>query len=113
MPLPPEETPIGLFGGMSNRKSSKGGGQAQLIIIILAIVLMILAPIIAQLIYFAISRRREYLADASGALYTRYPEGLASALEKIANSTSQLKSANQANAPLYILIPFSRGAQQG
>ena len=69
---------------------------------------MILAPIIAQFIYFAISRKREYLADASSALYTRYPEGLASALEKIAGSTTQLKSANQASAPMYIINPFRK-----
>jgi heat shock protein HtpX len=67
---------------------------------------MILAPIIAQLIYYAISRKREYLADASSALYTRYPEGLASALEKIGASTQQLKSANQATAPMYTVNPL-------
>jgi heat shock protein HtpX len=60
------------------------------------------------LIYFAISRKREYLADASSALYTRYPEGLASALEKLGGSTVQLKSANQATAPMYIINPFRR-----
>ncbi len=90
----------------SRRDSSSGGGQGQLIIMAVAIVLMILAPIMAQLIYFAISRRREYLADASGALYTRYPEGLASALEKLAASPAQLKSANKATAPMYIINPF-------
>jgi heat shock protein HtpX len=67
---------------------------------------MILAPIMAQLLYFAISRKREYLADASSALYTRYPEGLASALEKLAASTTQLQSANQATAPMYTVNPF-------
>ncbi len=99
-----------LFGGMtrSRRDSSSGGGGAQLIILVVAIVLMILAPIFAQLIYFAISRKREYLADASSALYTRYPEGLASALEKIAASTYQLKSASQATAPMYIINPFRK-----
>jgi heat shock protein HtpX len=98
------------FGGMarSRRSSSAGGGGGQLIILVVAIVLMILAPIVAQLIYFAISRKREYLADASSALYTRYPEGLASALEKIAASTGQLKSANQATAPMYIMNPFRK-----
>lgn len=99
-----------LFGGMggsrSRRSSSSGGGPAQLIIFAIAIVLMILAPIMAQLIYFAVSRKREYLADASGALYTRYPEGLASALEKLAASTMQLKSANKATAPMYIINPL-------
>lgn len=105
-----------LFGGMAgNRRSSSSrggsGGQAMIIVAIVAILLAILAPIFAQLIYFAISRRREYLADASGALYTRYPEGLASALEKIAGSTLELKSANQASAPMYIMNPFRRGGK--
>lgn len=98
-----------IFGGMGGSRrssSSSGGGQAQLIILIVALVFMILAPIMAQLIYFAVSRKREYLADASGALYTRYPEGLASALEKIGASTGQLKSANKATAPMYIINPF-------
>jgi len=96
-----------IFGGGS-RRSSKGGGQGQLIILAVAIILMILAPIMAQLIYFAISRKREYLADASSALYTRYPDGLASALEKLGASTGQLKSANQATAPMYIVNPFRK-----
>jgi len=102
---------FGSLGGGRSRGSSGGGGYAALIIMIVAIVLMIVAPIAAQLIYFAVSRRREYLADASGALYTRYPEGLASALEKISNSTVELKTANQAYAPMYILNPFRRGGK--
>jgi len=99
-----------LFGGMggSRRSSSGGGGAGQIIIIIVAVILMILAPIMAQLIYFAISRKREYLADASSALYTRYPEGLASGLEKISSSTEQLRTANQATAPMYIINPFRK-----
>ncbi|HAV10802.1 MAG TPA: peptidase M28 [Dehalococcoidia bacterium] len=98
-----------IFGGVGNRRrSSSGGGSAQLIILIIGLVFMILAPIAAQFIYFAISRKREYLADASSALYTRYPEGLASALEKIASSTNQLKSANNATAPMYIINPFRK-----
>jgi len=99
-----------LFGGMgrTRRSSSGGGGSGQIIIILVAIALMILAPIMAQLIYFAVSRRREYLADASSALYTRYPEGLASALEKIAASPEQLKSANKATAPMYTVNPFRK-----
>lgn len=98
------------FGGAGSRRSSssRGGGQGQIIILVVALVFMILAPIFAQLIYFAISRKREYLADASSALYTRYPEGLASALEKLAGSTEQLKSANQATAPMYIINPFRK-----
>jgi heat shock protein HtpX len=98
------------LGGAGSRRSSssKGGGQGQIIILVAALVFIILAPIFAQLIYFAISRKREYLADASSALYTRYPEGLASALEKLAASTEQLKSANQATAPMYIINPFRK-----
>ena len=98
------------WGGMSRsrRDSSSGAGGIQLIIIIVAVVLLILAPIFAQFIYFAISRKREYLSDACSALYTRYPEGLASALEKITTSTVQLKSANQATAPMYIINPFRK-----
>jgi len=99
-----------IFGGAGSRRSSSsgGGGGGQIIILVVALVFMILAPIMAQLIYFAISRKREYLADASGALYTRYPEGLASALEKLGASTGQLKSANQATAPMYIINPFRK-----
>jgi len=96
-------------GGSGGRRSGGGGGgNGAAIIVVVAILLAILAPIFAQLIYFAISRKREYLADASGALYTRYPEGLASALEKIADSTVGVKSANQAFAPMYIANPFRK-----
>jgi heat shock protein HtpX len=95
-------------GAGSRRSSSKGGGGGNIIILVVALAFMILAPIFAQLIYFAISRKREYLADASGALYTRYPEGLASALEKLGTATGQLKSANKATAPMYIVNPFRR-----
>jgi len=100
-----------IFGSMTGSRrssSSGGGGQGQIIILIVALVFMILAPIMAQLIYFAISRKREYLADASSALYTRNPEGLASALEKLGASTGQLKSANKATAPMYITNPFRK-----
>ncbi len=96
-----------IFGGAGrSRRSSSGGGQGQIIILIVGLVFMILAPIMAQLLYFAVSRKREYLADASGALYTRYPEGLASALEKLGASTTPVKSANKATAPMYIVNPF-------
>jgi len=98
------------FGGVT-RRSSSGGGNGEIIILLPAVALMIFAPIMAQFIYLAISRKREYLADASSALYTRYPEGLASALEKIGASTEQLKSANNATAPMYILNPFRKGGR--
>ena len=99
-----------LSGASSGRRSisSGGGGGAQLIILVFGVVLMILAPIAAQLIYFAVSRKREYLADASSALYTRYPEGLASALEKLASSNISVRAANQATAPMYIINPFHK-----
>jgi heat shock protein HtpX len=103
-------TRILFFSGMSggNRRGSNnnGGGAAQIIILAIGLVLMIIAPIIAQILYFSISRKREYLADASSALYTRYPEGLASALEKLQNNNTQVKNANKATAPLYISNPF-------
>jgi heat shock protein HtpX len=96
---------IGIMGGGSRRRDS-GGGGAQAIVMLLGLLLVILAPIFAQLIYFAVSRKREYLADASSALYTRYPEGLASALEKLGASTNQVRAANQATAPMYTINPF-------
>jgi heat shock protein HtpX len=94
-----------LFFSGAGRRSSGGGGGG-LIILAVGIGLLILAPILAQIIYFTVSRKREYLADASSALYTRYPEGLASALEKISASPVQLKSANKATAPMYTINPF-------
>lgn len=98
----------GMGGGRRGSSRDRDGGGAQIIVLVIAVVLMILAPILAQLIYFAISRRREYLADASSALYTRYPEGLASALEKLANSDTSVKAANQATAPMYTINPFKK-----
>lgn len=79
------------------------------IFLIVGIVGIILAPLAAQLMQMAISRRREYLADASGALLTRYPEGLASALEKISNAVKPMKSASHATAHLFIADPFAGG----
>ncbi len=93
------------WGGRGNN-DNKGGGQFQLILMILAIILSILAPIAAVLMQLAISRKREFLADANGALLTRYPEGLASALEKISGDSEKLKVANKATAHLYIANPF-------
>jgi heat shock protein HtpX len=98
----------GMSGGGRRSSRSGGGGQGQAIVAIIGILLMILAPIFAQLLYFAISRRREYLADASSALYTRYPEGLASALEKLATSDTQVRTANKATAPMYTINPFQK-----
>lgn len=92
------------WGGRS--RDNEGGGQLRLILIIVAIILSILAPIAAVLMQLAISRKREFLADASGALLTRYPEGLARALEKISTDTEPLEAANRATAHLYITNPF-------
>ena len=88
------------------RGGKEGGGQAQLIMMLVGIILAILTPIIAKLIQLAISRKREFLADASAALLTRYPEGLASALEKISNNPTPLTRINKATAHLYISSPF-------
>jgi len=94
---------------------SRGGDdRAKLFMTIAGIALAILAPLIAVLIQLAISRKREFLADASGALLTRYPEGLASALEKIGSYDRPMKKANNATAHLFISNPFgARGANKG
>jgi len=93
---------MSFFGG--GRRDDRGSGGN--IMAILGIVAIILAPIAATMIQMAISRKREFLADASGALLTRYPEGLASALEKISSDPNPLKSANNSTAHLYISNPF-------
>ena len=90
----------------SRRSDDRESGQLQFVFMILAVVLSILAPIAAVLMQLAISRKREFLADASGALLTRYPEGLARALEKISGDTEELEAANRATAHLYIANPF-------
>ena len=92
--------------GLGGRRDSRDRGGAGGIIVIVAIVLAILTPIIATLIQFAVSRQREYLADASGAMLTRYPPGLASALRKISQDPEALEVANKATASLYIANPL-------
>ena len=94
---------IRFFGG-GRKSDDKGGG----IIMIVGLVLLILSPIIAEIIKLAISRKREYLADASAALMTRYPEALARALEKISQSNLPLKKASTATAHLFISNPFKK-----
>jgi heat shock protein HtpX len=101
----------GLFFG-GGRGRDRGGGGGNPIILIVALVAMILAPLGAQLIRFAVSRRREYLADADGALMTRYPPGLASALRKIGASTNTMRVANNATAHLWFNQP-SRAVGEG
>src|SRR5438105_7942793 len=93
-----------MFWGRGGRRERDGGGNA--IIAVIAIALALLTPIIATLIQLAVSRQREYLADASGALLTRYPSGLASALRKIAADPEPLEVANKATASLYIANPL-------
>jgi heat shock protein HtpX len=91
-----------LFRGRGNKNS----GQAAGILMIVGLVLAILSPLIAELIKLAISRKREYLADASGSLVTRYPEGLAKALEKIAAENIPMQKASPATAHLFLANPF-------
>ena len=88
------------------RRSNRDEGNIGAILIVAGIIMAILSPIIAKLIQLAISRRREYLADAGGAQITKYPEGLASALEKINSDTEPLEAANKATAHLYITNPL-------
>jgi len=97
-----------LWGG-GRRDNNKGGGP----MLIIAIVLAILAPLFAYLMQFAISRKREFMADADGALLTRYPEGLARALEKISADPEPLEVANRATAHLYISSPFKGKRRSG
>lgn len=93
------------FGGR-RKSNSEGGNQFQAIFAIAGLILALLSPLIATLIKLAVSRKREYLADASGALLTRYPEGLARALEKISRDEEPLEAANKATAHLYIVNPL-------
>lgn len=100
---------ISMFGGLkSNDEDSKAGA----IMLVLTFVAAVLAPVAASLIQLAISRKREFLADASAGLLTRYPEGLASALEKIAIDPSPMRNANNSTAHLFISSPF-RGKRAG
>ncbi len=97
---------MAFFGGMRGSRD-KGGA----LIMVGALAFIILAPVLAQLMKLAISRKREYLADSTAALTTRYPEGLASALEKISGDPHQLRKANDATAHLFLVSPF-RGKEQ-
>lgn len=98
-----------IYGG---RGGDRDNGRAGGILAIVGIVLIILSPVIATLIKLAISRRREYLADASAALLTRYPEGLARALEKIASYNMPLRNPHTATAHLFISNPFGGTGQK-
>jgi heat shock protein HtpX len=94
------------WGGGRRRSRDRSSGNAAAIFIVVALVLAILSPIVAQLLRLAISRKREFLADANGALLTRYPPGLASALRKLAADKEPLEAANKATAHLYIVNPL-------
>jgi len=89
-----------------SRSGGSGGGNAQAVIIVVGLVLAALSPLIAQLVKLAVSRKREFLADASAAMLTRYPPGLASALRKISADPEPLEAANKATAHLYIVNPL-------
>jgi len=93
-------------GGRRRSRDSKGGGNAGAIFLVVALVLAILSPLVAQLLKLAISRKREFLADANGAMLTRYPPGLASALKKLAADKEPLEVANNATAHMYIVNPL-------
>jgi heat shock protein HtpX len=95
---------------MRSRDDDNRGGS---ILAIVGVIFIILSPLIAQLIQLAISRKREFLADASGALLTRYPEGLASALQKISQAGQPMATANNATAHMYIANPFGPKAFSG
>ena len=97
-----------IWGGMDRDRDNRGGGNA--ILIVVGLVLAILAPIIATIIQFAVSRQREFLADASAAYLTRNPEGLARALEIISADPEPLEAANNATASLYISNPLKGNA---
>ena len=99
-------------GRRSVRGGDKGAGIVILIVLVLAVLLAIIAPALAMLIRFAVSRQREYLADAGAVQLTRYPQGLIGALEKLGASTVPLRGANRATAHLYFVNPL-RNAMKG
>jgi heat shock protein HtpX len=97
------------WGGRGRRSSSNDGGAV--IALVIGLVLAILAPLFARMLELAVSRQREYLADATAAELTRYPEGLARALEKIAADPEPLEAANRATEHMYIVNPFNKWAR--
>jgi len=103
---------MSFFGGR-RRDNREGKGELDAIMIIIGVLGAILSPIIAKLIQLAISRKREFLADASGVMLTRYPDGLASALAKISQDQNSLRAANKATAHLYIASPFKGRQAKG
>ena len=103
-----------IWGRHGRRRGGHGGdGRVQAIMMLVGLIAAILSPLIAKLMHLAISRKREFLADASGALLTRYPEGLAMALEKISKDHAILKVANKATAHLFISSPLKGKQAKG
>jgi heat shock protein HtpX len=100
------------FGGRSGRRDNNDSGAVGLILVILAFALLLLAPFAAQLMQFAMSRRRELLADASGVQLTRYPPGLISALEKLQADQAVVHEATRATAQLWIESPLDRDQER-
>jgi heat shock protein HtpX len=99
------------FGGRAGRRDNNDAGPIGLILVILAFALLVLAPFAAQLMQFAMSRRRELLADASGVQLTRYPPGLISALEKLRDDQAVVHHATRATAQMWIESPLDRDQQ--
>lgn len=102
----------GLAWGGGRRSDDNNNSSSNIFTVIIVIILLILAPLAAQLMQLAISRKREYLADSSAGLLTRYPEGLARALEKISAAPQDLKGANAATAHMYIVAPLQGGEKK-
>jgi len=105
-----------IFGGGRGRRDGgmggEGAGWLYLVILVVGLLFLILSPVIAQLLQLSISRKREYLADANGAMLTRYPEGLAGALEKLSTQAKPFDRASKATAHLFIVQPFRKEAHQ-
>lgn len=101
-----------LFGGEDREGGGEGGGIIQVVLLVVGLVFLILSPILGQLLQLSVSRRREYLADASGAMLTRYPEGLAGALEKLTNEAQPFQRTSNATAHLFIVQPFRKEAKR-
>ena len=90
----------------SRRDNDNNSGGVQLVILIIGLVFLIISPIVSQLIQLAVSRRREFLADATAISFTRNPDGLISALRKISGDDTELETASNSNAYMYIVTPF-------
>ena len=104
---------VELFSGAHGRDRDDDDSKGNAILMILGLVCIIIAPIFGQLMQLALSRRREYLADATSVEFTRNPDGLISALEKLDNDKNQLKTANNATAHMYIVDPFKSNLKDG